>query len=70
MTGFTKRVRSRLQKRVGEAFSFMIATMWTEVFDSMFSLLVDDTDSIYRKILYALVFTLVASFVASFTDDD
>lgn len=64
------RITRRLGKRTREAFAFLVATAWAELFNDVFELLIGDRTSILMRILYALAFTFVAAVVAVMFDDD
>lgn len=53
-------MRKRLASRMSEAFSFMVATAWTSLFDDLFSQIVGDREGIFWRLVYALVFTILA----------
>lgn len=63
-------VTTRLKGRMLEAFSFLVATAWAEAFDAIFFQIVGETDSVSRKLGYAIVFTLAAAIAAAYLDID
>ena len=56
-TVFT-RIRRRLGKRTRDAFAFLVATAWSELFNDVFEVIVGDRTSIPMRMAYALAFTL------------
>lgn len=68
--GLVKRVARRLGKRTREAFAFLVATAWAELFNDVFELVIGDRTNILMRVLYALAFTVVASVVAMMFDED
>lgn len=55
---------------MAQAFSFLVATAWAEAFDSIFEAIVGESDSVMRKLIYAIVFTLIASLAATLIADE
>lgn len=64
------RVHKRLRGRMVQAFSFLVATAWAEVFESVFDAIVGGHESLMGKLVYALAFTVIAALLAEFFGDD
>ena len=54
-----------------EAFTFLVATAWTELFNDIFSMIVGEKTNIFIRFLHALAFTVLAVvFTVLFDTDD
>ena len=53
-----------------EAFSFLVATAWAELFNDMFTAIVGENTSVWMRLIHALVFTLIAVVVTIMFDND
>ena len=67
---WTSQINRRLRRRIAEAFSFLVATAWADLFDELFTIIAGDSDSFLRKLLYAITFTVIAATLAVFLGDD
>lgn len=56
----SSRVKRRLGKRLREAFTFLVATAWSELFSDLFTMIAGDSTHIGMRLLHALMFTLLA----------
>lgn len=54
------RVRKRLGKRMREAFTFLVATAWSALFNDIFRMIAGDSTHILMRLLHAFMFTLLA----------
>ena len=63
------RVHKRLRGRMVQAFSFLVATAWAEVFESVFDYVVGGHESLWGKLVYAVAFTVIAALLAEFLGD-
>jgi len=66
----TTRIRKRLGGRMREAFSFLVATAWIEFFNELFRIVAGDNTHILKRLLHAMMFTLLAVTVAIFSESD
>ena len=63
-------MRHRLGKRTRDAFAFLVATAWSELFNDVFQVIVGDRTNILMRVMYAVAFTLLAAVIAMVFDDD
>lgn len=56
----TTRIRRRLGRRMREAFTFLVATAWSELFNDVFRMVTGDSTHILMRLLHAFLFTLLA----------
>lgn len=66
----TKRVRKRLGKRMREAFTFLVATAWSELFNDIFRMVAGNSTHILMRLLHAFMFTLLAVAVTILFESD
>ena len=64
------RVHKRLRGRMVQAFSFLVATAWAELFEGIFDAVVGGHDTLLSKLVYAIAFTVIAALLAEFFGDD
>jgi hypothetical protein len=67
---FGGRVRRRVGIRLRDAFSFLVASAWAEVFNDIFYMIVGDTKHIFIRIIQALIFTVMAVVMAIMFESD
>ena len=67
---FGGRIRRRVGIRLREAFSFLVATAWAELFNDIFHMIAGDSTHIFMRILQALIFTVLAVVVAIMFESD
>lgn len=66
----SQRVRKRLGKRMREAFTFLVATAWSELFNDVFRMVAGDSTHILVRLLHAFMFTLIAVAVTILFESD
>jgi len=66
----TTRVRKRLGKRMREAFTFLVATAWSELFNDVFRMVAGNSTHILMRLLHAFMFTLLAVAVTILFESD
>ena len=66
----SSRIRKRLGSRLREAFTFLVATAWTQLFDDLFLTITGDDTHLGVRLLHAVLFTLVAVAVTIIFEDD
>lgn len=54
------RIRRRLGLRMREAFTFLVATAWSELFNDIFRIVAGNDTHILLRLLHAFFFTLLA----------
>ena len=54
------RIRKRLGKRLRDAFTFLVATAWSELFNDIFIAVTGEGTHILVRLMHALMFTLLA----------
>lgn len=68
--GIALRVRRRLGKRMREAFTFLVATAWSELFNELFVRIAGDSTHLLMRVLHALAFTVLAVVVTVLFEED
>lgn len=53
-----------------EAFTFLVATAWAELFNDLFVLIAGDSTHIFMRLLHAVAFTLIAVLVSILFESD
>lgn len=53
-----------------EAFTFLVATAWSELFNDMFRMVAGDSTHILMRLLHAIIFTLLAVTVTILFESD
>ena len=66
----TNRLQKRLGKRMHEAFTFLVAAAWAELFNDIFVMITGDNTHIFMRLLHAIVFTLLALLVTILVEGD
>ena len=70
VTPIYTRVRRRLGNRMREAFTFLVATAWLELFNGIFEIIAGDSTHILMSLFHAITFTILAVIVTVLFDDD
>ena len=64
------RIQKRLAKRMHEAFTFLVATAWAELFNDLFVMIAGDSTHIFMRLVHAFAFTLLAVLVTILFDKE
>jgi hypothetical protein len=64
------RIRRRLGRRMREAFTFLVATAWSELFNDVFQVIAGGSTHILMRLLHAFMFTLLAVAVTILFDNE
>lgn len=64
------RIRRRLGSRMREAFTFLVATAWAELFNDLFQIVTGESTHILMRLLHAFVLTLLAVVVTVLFESD
>ena len=70
LASFERRLQRRLLKRFDGALAFLVATAWSRLFQDLLDVIVGDRDTIFFHVVYAVLFTVIAAYIATLSDDD
>lgn len=70
MRQIATRVRRRLGLRMREAFTFLVATAWAELFHELFTAIAGDGTHIVMRLAHAVMFTVLAVLVTLLFEDE
>ena len=66
----TTRVKRRLGNRMREAFTFLVATAWMELFNDIFTYITGDSSHILARVIHAVLFTVIAVIITVTFEND
>jgi len=61
---FSSRVRTRVGRRLSQAFTFLVATAWLSLFEDLFYAIAGAESSLVSRLLFAMLFTLLSVVLA------
>lgn len=64
------RIQKRLGKRMHEAFTFLVANAWAELFNDLFVMIAGDSTHIFMRLFHAFAFTILAVLVTIIFDKE
>lgn len=63
ITRTASRIRKRLGRRMRQAFTFLVANAWSELFNDVFRMITGDDIHVLMRLLHAFIFTILAVMV-------